>query len=517
MWMRPSVLLLAAALHVHAADWPQWRGPLRNGIVQDSPKLLEKIPDGGLKELWESEEIPTNDEGGLSSPVVADGRVMVGLVWHRDVPSATRQIGELVLRQLGHQSAKSLGKELVDKIEQTRESLPPTLRGKKLEEFAQKFAEENFDAKQRQLYTGWITKRFTKGKLALPLPVLEALDNNKEHIFPGEAEMKSWLDAQGWNDAVKAEITSAVPPTKRVADDAVMCLDFETGKTLWKAALPGESVGRGASSTPCVADGKIFAVGSRRVWCMNPSDGKVLWEAQFPKKRSTGSSPLFMDGVLVVNADHLIGLDAATGRELWRQEKAGGGNASPVPWEAGGRKMVICNGKDLTAVDLKTGALVWTAEAGGDSTPAIAGDVLAVQSRKPALGLVAYRISPGKAELMWKHPIDALRTQSSPILQGGHVYLTDDNSHYCFEAATGKVAWQAQAQTTISSPLIADGKLFAMANNGNSLLMISTDPTAYTSLGRATVKAQWVPSPSIANGKLILRMKDKVKAWALTP
>ncbi len=56
-----------------------------------------------------------------------------------------------------------------------------------------------------------------------------------------------------------------------------------------------------------------------------------------------------------------------------------------------------------------------------------------------------------------------------------------------------------------------------MANNGNSLLMISTDPKAYTSLGRATVKAQWVPSPSIANGKLILRMKDRVKVWALTP
>ena len=515
--MRSILLLLAAALNVHAADWPQWRGPLRNGIVPDSPKLLNAFPAEGLKELWESEEIPTNDEGGLSSPVVADGRVIVGLVWHRDVPSETRQIGELVLRQLGHQSVKSLGKELVEKLETTRESLPPTLRGKKLEEFAQKFAEENFDVKQQQLYTGWLTKRFTKGKLALPLAVLETLDSNKDRVFASEAEMKAWLDAQGWSDAVKGEIVSAVPPTKRVADDAVMCLDFETGKTLWKAALPGESVGRGASSTPCVADGKIFAVGSRRVWCMNPSDGKVLWEAPFPKKKSTGSSPLFMDGVLVVNADQLIGFDSATGKELWRQEKAGGGNASPVPWAVGGRKMVICNGKDLTAVDLKTGELLWTAEAGGDSTPAIEDDVLAVQSRRPALGLVAYRISSEKAELMWKHPIEALRTQSSPIVKDGHVYLTDDNYHYCFEAATGRAAWKAQAQTTISSPVLADGKLFAMANNGNSVLMISADPAAYTSLGRATVKAQWVPSPCIANGKLILRMKDKVKAWALTP
>ena len=44
--------------------------------------------------------------------MVSDGRVIVGLVWHRDVPSETRQIGELVLRQLGQQSVKSLGKEL---------------------------------------------------------------------------------------------------------------------------------------------------------------------------------------------------------------------------------------------------------------------------------------------------------------------------------------------------------------------------------------------------------------------
>jgi len=219
----------------------------------------------------------------------------------------------------------------------------------------------------------------------------------------------------------------------------------------------------------------------------------------------------------VVNADQLVGLDAATGRQLWRQEKAGGGNASPVPWEAGGRKFVICNGKDLSAVDLKTGKLVWSAEAGGDSTPAIEGDLLVAQSRRPELGLVAYRISPEKAEQIWNYPIDALRTQSSPILYDGHVYLTDDNNHYCFEAATGRKAWQAQAQTTISSPVLVDGKLFAMANNGNNLLMISTDPNAYTDLGRATVRAQWVPSPSIANGRLVLRMKDRVKTWALTP
>src|SRR3954467_14525009 len=94
-------LLLAPLLTQAAADWPQWRGPERNGVLANGPKLTETVPPDGFPALWESEMIPSNDEGGLSSPVVAGGRVYMSVVWHSDVPSETRQIGELVLRQLG--------------------------------------------------------------------------------------------------------------------------------------------------------------------------------------------------------------------------------------------------------------------------------------------------------------------------------------------------------------------------------------------------------------------------------
>ena len=73
-----SLFLLLVAVNLHAADWPQWRGPLRNGVVPDSPKLLVALPEEGLKELWESEQIPSNDEGGLSSPVVAFAAASAG-------------------------------------------------------------------------------------------------------------------------------------------------------------------------------------------------------------------------------------------------------------------------------------------------------------------------------------------------------------------------------------------------------------------------------------------------------
>lgn len=509
---------LTSTLALAAADFPQWRGPQRNGVLHDSPKLLDSIPKEGLKELWESEKIPANDEGGLASPVVADGKVYIGVVWHRDEPSTTRQINEIIVRQLGWQNPQSLGKELIEKMEKTRETLDPKLRGGKLEEFTQKWIDENLDKKQQQLYAGWVKARFTKGKLAIPLDVLAALDKQTEKIFASEAELKAWLDAQGWSDTVKAQVFAAVPPTIRMANDAVVSLDLASGKVLWKTELPGAAVGRTGSSTPVVGEGKVFAVASTRVWALDAATGKLVWETPLDKKRGVGSSPLLVDGVLVANIDKLVAFDAKTGKELWKQDKAGGGNSSPVAWRAGDKTFVIANGRaDLGAVDLKTGAVAWTAPGGGDSTPAISGDTLVVQTRKPELGIVCYALAGVGATKRWNFPIDARRTQSSPIISGGAVYFIENDDAYCFDLANGSQRWTQPFPAQISSPLLADGKIFVLGNNGNTFVALKADATAFADLGRAVVRAQWVPSPCIADGKLVLRMKDSVKAWSLVP
>ena len=507
------LLILALTVTATAADWPQWRGPARNGVSPDSPKLLDAVPAEGLKELWESELIPAQDEGGLASPVAAGGRVYLSVVWHSDEPSETRQIGELVLRQMGHQATGSLGKELVAEMEKTRLSIPPSLRGKKLDEFIEQWIAAHLDKKQKQLYNGYVEKRFKKGALAIPLEVLDKLDEHKEHLFASDAEMKQWIEAQGWSEEVKKQIVAAVPPTKRVAEDAIVCLDLATGKTLWKARAPGAPVGRSASSTACVAGGKVFAVASARVWCVDAASGNVVWEKVLPgKRRGVGSSPMVADGVLVVNADGLTAFDAATGQELWKDAKAGGANSSPVMWKS----FVLCNGRsELQALDLKTGSIAWSAPGGGDATPAIDGDLLCVQARNAQLGLVTYRLAADGATKLWSFPFDALRTQSSPLVHDGQVYLMDDNIHYCFDAADGKQRWQAPGQSTIASPVLADGKIWVMANNGNSLLVVKATGAERVELGKATVRAQWVPSPCIADGKLVLRMKDKLKCWSL--
>ena len=515
MRLLPSLLLLLP-LALHAADWPQWRGPLRNGVLPDSPKLLDAWPKGELKQLWDSEEIPSNDEGGLSSVVVAAGRAVLSVVWHREVPSETRQINELIVRQLGHQSTGALGPELVKKMEDTRLSLSPTLRGKKLDDFAKEWVEANLDKKQRQLYSGFVEKRFKKGPLAIPLEVLDKLAGQQQRVFASDGELRAWLDEQKFSADVQKQILEVVPPTRRIAEDTVVCLDLATGKTLWKTAAPGEPTGRGSSSTPCVAEGRVFALGSVAAYAVDLATGKALWSAKLAQK-GPGSSPLAADGAVFINAKYLYALDAGTGGERWKQEKAGGGNSSPVAWSAGGRTLILCNGRAaLDAVDAKTGEIVWSVAGGGDCTPAIAGDLLAAQTRKPEFGFVVYRLKADGAEKLWNAPADLLRTQSSPVIHDGYVFLADNDVQQCYDLTNGSQRWSAPMPGSISSPVLADGKLFLLVNSGNNVQMLRANGAERTELGKANVKAAWVPSPTIADGRLLVRQKDRVRCFSLT-
>ena len=62
-------LLPALSSSACADDWPQWRGPARDGVCAESG-LLQSFPVGGLKVRWRA---PVG--WGFSSPVVAQGRV----------------------------------------------------------------------------------------------------------------------------------------------------------------------------------------------------------------------------------------------------------------------------------------------------------------------------------------------------------------------------------------------------------------------------------------------------------
>ena len=66
----PVLLVLAATLSLHASQWPQWRGPDRNGVAPAAADV-KAWPDK-LTRTWMQ---PLGE--GYSSPVVDGGRVFV--------------------------------------------------------------------------------------------------------------------------------------------------------------------------------------------------------------------------------------------------------------------------------------------------------------------------------------------------------------------------------------------------------------------------------------------------------
>src|ERR1700704_2974992 len=65
------IAVLLSVMSVRADDWPQWRGPNRDGVWHEKG-ILEKFPADGLRIRWRAPIGP-----GYSSPVVAEGRVFV--------------------------------------------------------------------------------------------------------------------------------------------------------------------------------------------------------------------------------------------------------------------------------------------------------------------------------------------------------------------------------------------------------------------------------------------------------
>ena len=118
-----SLILLSLFPSLHgwspSVAWPQWRGAERNGRGLGQLETKLNWSDRSPKLLWESPELPSQDDGGFGSPV-SDGRlVYLSIVWHRDEPSEERTVTSLVLRKLGARKI-NLPNDLVEQVEKER-------------------------------------------------------------------------------------------------------------------------------------------------------------------------------------------------------------------------------------------------------------------------------------------------------------------------------------------------------------------------------------------------------------
>lgn len=504
-----AIMVFAVAGSSPADDWHQWRGPQRNGVVSAGPALLKQWPDAGPPLVWHSEAtIPSGDKGGYGSVVVAAGRAYVYAAPRLDQPLETRTLSEPLLRRLGWQPDMPAETILVPleaaRLSPERASLTNHVA---VLDWIQAWMDEQLDPTQRLAHGAFVRDRLRQGTNATALVFLHKLELLISREFSSTNALNAWLDESNLSGEQRKKALSVFPISHEVGRDTIYCLDAMTGTNLWVADFPGAPHAHGASSTPCVVDGRCYVIGSSGVaYCLDALTGDLVWQEKLASTEKH-SSFVVADGVAVIPAERLTALDAATGDVLWQSGQIGRTHSSPVTWRHGGKSFVICSANDVTrCFNLLKGGMVWEIPDGGDATPAIVGDHMLIWDDD---GLTLYQLGDAGATRRWTvaSPADY---GSSPCLYGDYAYAMGGRLNMCVELESGRIAWQERVGTSdYTSPVIADGKIFAQAKR-RELVMLGATPTAGRILARASLDLAGATSAAIVDGRIYIRTRTGV-------
>jgi outer membrane protein assembly factor BamB len=510
------VVLLEAAM-AGAGDWPQWRGPHRGGQANGGTPLADAWPEKGPRKIWQSESVPSVEKGGLGSVAVAGGRVYLFASLNTDQALKTRTLSTEGIGLLGWPPA-DMPDHLVKGVEEARLSdQRAKLQPEELPPWVDHWVAMNVTEAEILPWADHCRRRLALGRATITDEILAKLRTIQDKPFAGPEELDKWLSDNDIAGLVRQAVLRVVPNRLKLATDTLYCFDAADGRTLWKQPFPGQPHPYGSSSTPCIAQGRCYFVGSgAKAYCLDAADGRLIWESPCAKGQ-VSSSFLVLGRRAYVQTPELKALDADTGKEIWTQGQVVSLNASPAYWTADGKTCLIChNEKDLACVDADDGRVRWRAAAGGNSTASVAGDVAVVMSENQQVGLAAYRLSAGGAEKLWNFP--RMINAASPLIQDGYVYASANYDLACFELSSGKLLWQEKKapSASISSPVLADGKIYTVGNlDGEWLAMIQASPDKYRLLAKAGATIARGSTPAIADGRIYLRLRNAVACYDL--
>jgi outer membrane protein assembly factor BamB len=416
-----SVSLVLASLITLGADWPQWRGPNRDGISAETG-LLKTWPKGGPPLIW-----TFRDAGaGYSAPAVAGGRVyMMG----------ARGDSEY-LYALDAASAKEVWSLKIGPV---------------------------FDLKQISQWGGGPRATPTvDGGLVFALGgqgelVCAAIADGKEHwrldIFK---ELQGEISPNGGNDwnigwgytsapLADGEQVVCVPGGK---EGTLAALEKKTGKVLWRSK---ELTDPATYSSPIAAEiggvRQYILTTDQHVAGLAATDGRLLWEY---KKKPTNSilipTPILHESSVytaVGDGCELIRLSAEGGKFKTTKVYA---NRNMVN-HLGGTVLIdnrvygYSDGKGWVCQDFKTGKIVWSEKRkfGAGSLVYADGHLYCYGQEDGVMALV--RASPdgwkedGRFEIPAKSKLGKpdSRIWTHPVIANRRLYLRDQELLFCYE------------------------------------------------------------------------------------
>jgi len=291
----------------------------------------------------------------------------------------------------------------------------------------------------------------------------------------------------------------------------------------------------------CSTDGKhVWAfAGSGNLACFDV-DGKPVWETDLRKYGKDGrfniqfgthwTPVLYKDRlylqVMHRNAQILLALEAASGKELWKVDRPGYSMgespdtyASAFMWEGEGGPLLIAHGNDYcTAHKLADGSEVWRVadlNPNGNgawrfvSCPLVTPNLIVVPSCKvgPTVGLnpvgAKGLIGPDNPAELWR--LKFTPDVVSPLLVDDIVYLLKDGPFYAIDAKTGKQIYQRSLAGQIyrGNMVYADGKIYVVGRAG--IGQVIQPGREFKVLATNDLKEQVLASPAISKGRIYIR------------
>ncbi len=409
-WMILVGLGLGIFSHVAgAADWPQWRGPERNGISQETG-LLEEWPADGPKLLWQVKEIGS----GYSTPAIVGNRIY--LVSNEGLENEFVQA--LDVADGSQIWSKRIGN--VGSVEQ-RPSYPaarstPTVDGELLYAMSS-------DGDLVCLVTATGEIRWQK---------------NVRTEFGGQPG--EWAYAE--SPLVDGDLVVCTPGG---SDGTIVALDMTTGDVVWKCAVPGGDEAGYASAIVVETDGikQYVQVLGKGLVGVNALSGEFLWRYDEIAKDSPANifTPVAHEG-LVYTASN----DAGGG--VVKIAVDGGVPAASLvyvsqklPKSIGGAVRVgdyLYGTSDvLQCIEFATGEIKWEDRSIGTSSVCFADGRLYLHGENGDVALVA-ATPDGYQELGRFTPSDAPDRGRSkawvyPVVADGRLYIHDAGSLWCYD------------------------------------------------------------------------------------
>jgi outer membrane protein assembly factor BamB len=341
-----------------------------------------------------------------------------------------------------------------------------------------------------------------------------------------------------WGDRIF--LTSADAGNNALA----LCVGTD-GKERWRKTVGSGTVrapdgGNIASASPST-DGKHlwFCFGTGDLACFD-LDGNEVWhfkvQDRFTYQYGWHSTPVLDAGRLYVQllstpGQHVICLDAATGKEVWRVERPSDGRAeclqvytSPFIWTNGTDKLLVIHGNDYTtAHDLKDGHEVWrVGDLNGKETrynptfrfvasPVCTPDLIVVPTAKggPVVAVnpkARGKVNAGSEYTVWRKA-RGTPDVPSPLVHDGLVYLVRENGELqTWDAKTGQEKYPSQRLHPAkyrASPVWAEGKLYIAAHDG-VVTVVKAGPK-FEVLAENKMGDDMGASPATAGGRFYLR------------